>query len=235
MTAPAPAGAATDWALAGERFFAARLAAVDDSALRAPSGLPGWTRAHVAGHVARNADALVNLAEWARTGVERPMYPDPDARRRGIEEAAAQPAARLRADVAESASRLARVWAALPADSWQTPVRSALGRAIPLVETVWMRVREVWVHGIDLRGDGRFDELPPGLVDALVTETVDILTGRGAPAVELVPTDRPAAWRLGGGVPTSSVTAPAHRLLGWLVGRSTPPGLGPTPALPGWL
>ena len=36
-------------------------------AFRAPSALPGWTRAHVLTHLARNADAMVNLLTWART------------------------------------------------------------------------------------------------------------------------------------------------------------------------
>jgi maleylpyruvate isomerase len=34
----------------------------------APSALPGWSRAHVLTHVARNADAMINLLTWARTG-----------------------------------------------------------------------------------------------------------------------------------------------------------------------
>ena len=39
----------------------------------APSLLPGWTRGHVLTHVARNADSLVNLLTWARTGVVTPQ------------------------------------------------------------------------------------------------------------------------------------------------------------------
>ncbi|MEU4755514.1 maleylpyruvate isomerase N-terminal domain-containing protein, partial [Micromonospora tulbaghiae] len=40
----------------------------------APSLLPGWTRAHVLTHLARNADGFVNLLTSARTGEEIPMY-----------------------------------------------------------------------------------------------------------------------------------------------------------------
>jgi maleylpyruvate isomerase len=53
---------------------------LDDAALRAPSLLPGWTRAHVLTHIARNADGLVNLVTWARTGEETPMYASTQAR-----------------------------------------------------------------------------------------------------------------------------------------------------------
>ena len=58
---------------------------IEDGDLRAESLLPGWTRAHVLAHLANNADALVNLLTWARTGVETPMYASPEAREAGIE------------------------------------------------------------------------------------------------------------------------------------------------------
>ena len=51
------------------------LAEVDrltDEALRAASALPGWTRAHVVGHLVRNAEAPIRLTTGARTGVDGP-------------------------------------------------------------------------------------------------------------------------------------------------------------------
>ncbi|MEU8615746.1 maleylpyruvate isomerase N-terminal domain-containing protein, partial [Actinoplanes sp. NPDC048791] len=50
---------------------------LEDSAMSAPSALPGWTVGHVLTHVARNADAYTNLLTWARTGVETPAYASP--------------------------------------------------------------------------------------------------------------------------------------------------------------
>ena len=41
---------------------------IDDEDLRAPSLLPGWTRAHVVAHLARGADALRNLLIGVRSG-----------------------------------------------------------------------------------------------------------------------------------------------------------------------
>ena len=41
---------------------------VRDEHWRSPSRLPDWTRGHVATHLARNADAIRRLVEWARTG-----------------------------------------------------------------------------------------------------------------------------------------------------------------------
>src|SRR5512145_2600597 len=58
---------------------------LDDDTVRLPSLCPGWTRAHVLTHVARNADALTNLLTWASTGVETPMYESAEARAADIE------------------------------------------------------------------------------------------------------------------------------------------------------
>ena len=51
--------------LATQRLLdAARV--LPESELRAPSLLPGWSRAHVLAHVARNADAMRSLLTGAR-------------------------------------------------------------------------------------------------------------------------------------------------------------------------
>ena len=73
------------WVDTGTALFLETVAGLSDTDLAAPSGLPGWTRAHVAGHVARNADALGNLVTWARTGVETPAYASPEQRAADIE------------------------------------------------------------------------------------------------------------------------------------------------------
>ncbi|WP_275562766.1 maleylpyruvate isomerase N-terminal domain-containing protein [Streptomyces sp. 5-6(2022)] len=64
-----------------------------------PSALPGWSRAHLVAHVARDADALVNLLNWARTGVDSSMYASADQRAREIEEDARRRPEDLRAEL----------------------------------------------------------------------------------------------------------------------------------------
>ena len=39
---------------------------------------PGWSRRHVVAHVGYNARALTRLVEWAKTGIETPMYASAD-------------------------------------------------------------------------------------------------------------------------------------------------------------
>ena len=42
--------------------------------------LPEWDRCSLVAHLARNADALGRLLNWASTGVENPMYSSPRQR-----------------------------------------------------------------------------------------------------------------------------------------------------------
>src|SRR5690606_41518642 len=105
-----------------ERLLGA-LGTLDDSDLRAPSRLPGWSRAHVVSHLHFNAEALRRLADWARTGVENPMYPSAQRRDAEIEEGAGLPPAELRALVRTSAAALCRT----PADLLYAAMSRAVG------------------------------------------------------------------------------------------------------------
>ena len=76
----------------GTTIFHAALDGLSDQALAAPTALAGWNGTHVVAHVAANADALVHLADRARTGVETPMYSSPGKRNADIETGALLPA-----------------------------------------------------------------------------------------------------------------------------------------------
>src|SRR5919197_4025618 len=93
------------WADEGQQRIDDSVAGLTDGDARAASRLAGWSRGHVLTHLARNADALVNLLTWARTGVERPMYVSSDQRDADIEAGAGRTADELRADLRESAQR----------------------------------------------------------------------------------------------------------------------------------
>ena len=72
------------------------------------SGLPGWTRRHVAAHLAANADAVGNLVHWAATGERTPMYSSPEQRAADIERGSTPHGDELRAWFDASAARLCR-------------------------------------------------------------------------------------------------------------------------------
>ncbi|MEJ7691171.1 MAG: maleylpyruvate isomerase N-terminal domain-containing protein [Nocardioidaceae bacterium] len=104
---------------------------LDNDEVRAASLLPGWSRGHVLTHLARNADAMVNLVSWAHSGTETPMYASRDKRDADITSGAVRSAAALRADVRESHEQLLRAMAELSDEQWATSIR--WGRARPLV------------------------------------------------------------------------------------------------------
>jgi maleylpyruvate isomerase len=223
----------------GEQFAAATVRQIPDADLCGPSLLPGWSRAHVIGHLARNAEALARLAAWARTGVETPMYRDREQRAAEIQAASALPAGVLRRNLDRTAKDLERALDALDGQSWHAQVRSALGRTIPAAEIPWMRVREVWLHAVDLDADARLEDLPAEVVDALLDDVTATLSARdGCPAICLEPADRDRRWQLGRG-DGAVARSTAAGLLGWLTGRDrdvqiTSPD-GSLPAVPRWL
>ncbi|RJL24809.1 maleylpyruvate isomerase family mycothiol-dependent enzyme [Bailinhaonella thermotolerans] len=226
-----------EWCERGTAFFEGCLRALPDAALDAPSLLPGWSRRHVAAHVAFNARALGRLLHWARTGEETPMYPPGDARDREIEEGARLGAPALRRLVAETAGDLAAAVRDLPEAAWANGVRTRTGIPVPAAAVPWMRTREVWIHAVDLGGGATFADLPPDLLDALID---DVISGWGnPPALVVAPSDRPWDRRTGpAGAAPVTVTGTAAALAAALTGRdisgvASPDG--PVPTLPGWL
>jgi len=231
---PAPEEALS-WMRDGEAHVLGYVAQLDDAALAAPSQLPGWDRAHVVGHLARNADALQNLVTWARTGIETPMYPSVEARAGGIEDAAAQDGDTLRSDVVAASERLMAALDALAGETWDAPIRTARGRPITAAEIPWMRVRENWVHAVDLGTGATFADMPAGAVDRLVDEVAGGLAGReDCPRVTLTAADRDPArrWTIGPeDGDATEVSGAAAGLLAWLIGRDP----GDYPPVPPWL
>ncbi|WP_436699958.1 maleylpyruvate isomerase family mycothiol-dependent enzyme [Nocardioides sp. BYT-33-1] len=182
------------WMRQGQQLFDATAARLDAAACAAPSLLPDWTRGHVLAHVAANADALLNLAHWARTGTETPMYTSPDQRAAGIERGAMLPAADLTAWQTRSATALATALDALSEDQWAHAVRTAHGRTVPATQIPWLRAREVMIHAVDLDTGTTFADLPTDFLDALVA---DITAKRGGAPDVAGPLPEVAAWLAG--------------------------------------
>ena len=169
------------WMEEGTRVLLGVLDGLPDDALDAATELPSWSRRHVVAHVHYNAEALRRLASWARTGTPSPMYASREQRDEEIEAGSRLPAAELRALVHGSAEALAEDLRELPDDAWKNEVVTAQGRTVPATEIPWMRTREVWIHAIDLNAGVGFDDLPPGLVRALIDDIVTkrVASGQG--------------------------------------------------------
>jgi maleylpyruvate isomerase len=189
------------WARRGTAYFARKLRELRDDALTAPSLLPAWSRAHVIAHVGYNARALARLVEWARTGVEMPMYESAAARVAEIELGSTLPPRALRNLFDHAEVHLNVEWRDLTDEQWDAVVG---GTAIR--ETPWMRAREIWIHAVDLDNGGSFLDMPADFLDRLTPELAE---EAGLPAVPTVgdPADV-ARWlasrgalRLGGALP----------------------------------
>jgi maleylpyruvate isomerase len=230
-----PSGAYLGWLREGTELMHSAARQAED--LGIPSGLPGWSGRHLVTHVARNADALGNLLHWARTGVETPMYAAPQQRIADIEAGALRQDGQIRADLEASSARLEAAIAGMPRTCWQVIVRTARGRQVAVAEAVWMRIREVWVHSLDLRVGVTADAFPDALVGELLDEVArDLGRKDGCPLLLLQASG--GSWQLGPGRAAQVVSGRPTSLLTWLTGRSRGADLAsaqPLPALPDWL
>jgi maleylpyruvate isomerase len=123
---------------------------IAEADLREPSLLPGWTRAHVLSHLARNADALRNLLVGARSGQERLAYASAEARETDIKNGTYLTAKELMADLADSAMAFRTISRQLPDGAWQFPVRILDSAPSPAGELLTRRLVEVELHHCDL-------------------------------------------------------------------------------------
>lgn len=229
------------WAYDGAAHLRALMARMGEDAFAAPSGLPGWSRAHVLSHIARNADAMANLLDWARTGVPTPAYASAAQRDADIESGATRSPAEIREDVEASSDRLAAVVREMPEGAWAARVTHPSGE-IDAADVPWFRAREMWIHAVDLDVGATFGDLPPPMLLALVDDVVAALSLRdGCPALHLVASDDGRGWSLGpAGDDVPTVTGRLAGLAAWLLGRSrgrdlrTADGRRPPP-VPRWL
>ncbi|MFJ8128564.1 maleylpyruvate isomerase family mycothiol-dependent enzyme [Streptomyces hydrogenans] len=226
------------WVLIGTELVSDAVTGLDDTGYAAPSALPDWTRAHVAAHVAANAEALANLVHWAATGDPTPMYASPEERAAGIERGRALPAPALTAWLRRSADALAARMDALTEDHWRHEVVTAQGRTVPATELPWMRAREVCVHAVDLATGTTFADLPADFLTALCDDVTAKRAAAPGPAVTLRATDTGATWELPGDGEPVPVTGALHALTAYLTGRGAAPRAAdgpPAPALAAWL
>jgi maleylpyruvate isomerase len=249
------------WAGDGAAHLRGLMTRMADAAFPAPSLLPGWSRAHVLTHLARNADAMINLLEWARTGVPTPAYASREQRDHDIETGAGRSAAAIRDDVLRSSDRLAVAVRAMPAAAWSARVGGSGGDTVPASDIPWIRAREMWVHSVDLDVGASLADAPtPMLVALLDDASHSIGATPQCPPVALVATDLDRRWALGAGatgaehaglssaidhtpaadVRRVEVRGTAAGLATWLLGRSKGRDLrtgdgSPLPIPPRWL
>lgn len=198
---------------------------LDDDAWHAPSLLPGWSRAHVATHVARNADALRLVISATLAGDETPWYTSDAARFNEIERGAERGGMDLHVDLDTSAGELARLCDRV--EDWTVPAKLR-GGEFPLSVVTLIRLQELTLHHLDLDCGFTWEDIDvvPGtwLLQWLLLLMRD---DDSLPAVDLT-SDAGEQASLGGVGERISVTGPDPALWAWLAGRTAGEGLAGT-------
>ena len=194
---------------------------VTDDQWRAASRLPGWTRGHVATHIARHADALVRLTQWARTGERQDMYPSSEYRANEIETGSGRPGLDLQIDLDTSAGRLSSAFEELDAvEAWDAVVEMRGGIKVPARLLPLARLLEVVIHHVDTDIGYEIADIDTQTADWLLEWCAFRLRDReNFPKLELSSDSGLTAAVGTVGKPVAVSGSSAH-LLGWLLSRT---------------
>jgi maleylpyruvate isomerase len=194
---------------------------VADEQWRAPSRLPDWSRGHVATHIARHADGLCRLTEWALTGERQDMYPSPEHRASEIEVGAGRSGLDLQIDLDTSAGRLSSAFEELDAaDAWDAVVEMRGGLQVPARLLPLARLLEVAIHHVDLDVGYEITDIDTQTAEWLLEWCAFRLGNReDFPRLNLT-SDSGFTITVGSVGNPVAVSGDSAKLLGWLMGRT---------------
>jgi maleylpyruvate isomerase len=204
----------------------ATIAGLGQAQVGAPSLLPGWTRAHVLTHLARNADSNTWMLDGARADEVREQYPGGvTTRSAAIDAGAARPVAEIVADVQRTCGRLEAAYRRMDDAAWWRDTGPTSG-TMKAADGVFSRLREVEVHHADLDLGSGPAEWSAWFVAGETDRRVASLAERLPPgvAVRLSATDTGGSWAAGDAGREMPVSGPSCWVLAWLLGRPVPAG-----------
>lgn len=194
---------------------------VVDADWRARSRLPGWTRGHVATHIARHAEAMMRLVRWAETGERSEMYASSQQRDSEIEAGSGRPGLELQIDLDTSSGELEHAFSTLDeADAWDAGVELRGGLKVPARLLPLARLTEVVIHHVDLDIGFEVDDIEETTAAWLLEWSAFRLRNRDEfPRLDLTSTTGLSIAIGSSGTPID-VSGTNARLLGWLTSRS---------------
>lgn len=204
--------------------------ALSEQAWQEPARLPGWTRAHVATHLARNAEAFIRAIDSVLMGRRGLMYDSDEDRDLAIERGSERRGLELQIDLDTSAGRLNRrfnVLDSVPSDLMVELLPGQLYRAalVPLV-----RLNEVALHHVDLDCGFEVQQIDPA-ISRLLLEWNCLTAQVAGPGVR-IESESGFSYELGSAAPDAIVRGGDGLLLGWLTGRLRPEDALELPAPP---
>jgi maleylpyruvate isomerase len=193
--------------------------ALSDGDWQAPSGLPGWARAHVATHLVDNATAIADVIErvlFGQRGIVWPINPRPSLA--DLERGSRRQALDLQVALDTSAGRLVDLFDRLDVDDWAALLRTPVG-PLPAVAVPLSRLNEVILHHVDLHLGLALTDIDPVVIDWLLAWNARRIGPRlGHLTIRLL-SDDGLDETIGTGVRRIEVRGSATSLFGWLTGR----------------
>lgn len=210
--------------------------AIDEDDWQQLTKLPGWTRAHVATHLAINADTMRGTVEGVLAAAPAPMYTAGAESDALVEQGSAQSALALQIELDRSAGQLNDAFNQLSPQQWDYRI-GLRGGVVPIRYLVLARLAEVVMHHVDLDVGFGLDELDAELARWLLEWTVyRHVPGPDEPAMHITTTSGfEAEVSDPGGRAAILVHGDDAQVAGWLAGRLPPDAvagaaqLGPLP------
>ena len=189
---------------------------LSDAEWQQPSLLPGWSRAHVATHLARGADALSHVLRNTASGRMVPLYANEGQRLADIERGSERSGLELQIDLDTAAGALEEAFAEVV--DWLVPVTLPIGEH-PLAAVTIARLHEVCLHHLDLDTGFASHLIDPVPARWLLQWSCDRLAESAhVPAVD-VRSASGVSESLGGVGERREVTGTDAALWGWVTGR----------------
>ncbi|GAA3855682.1 maleylpyruvate isomerase family mycothiol-dependent enzyme [Tessaracoccus defluvii] len=187
----------------------------------AATSLTGWSRSHVAAHLAEGARGMVRVIRSLHSGIPRRMYDSEAANQRAIELGALADGLDLQIRLDTSASELQAELAALEDDDRLVSLRA--GYQVPAHDIPLARLSEVVLHHVDMGCILEESDLVPGIAEALLAFHVERIGHRDDyPPLRLV-ADEGYIGSVGRPGATTGMHGPSADLLVWLTrGIETP-------------
>jgi maleylpyruvate isomerase len=190
---------------------------LSDDEWQSAAGLPGWTRAHVASHLAQQAGRLTALIGRLLAGEKRLAWPiaEPDI---DLEAGSRRRALELQVALDTSSGQLLETMDRLTPDDWEVRLRTPLG-PLAAVALTYGRLNEVVLHRLDLRLGVTFADLDATIVEWLLEWNALRLRSRLRHGRIHLLSDEGLDLVVGSGAATADVRGVNSSLLGWLTGR----------------
>ncbi len=179
-----------------------------------PSGLPGWTRSHVAAHVVENARGLIRVCGGMTQHRPTRMYDSHAEKVRAIEVGALAGGLRLQIDLDTTASELQTLLPPLEGNTTLVELRP--GYRMPAEEMPLARLYEIVVHSVDLGVDVPHVDSSPHIAEMLLAFEAERIGRRPDLPGMLILSDEGYRARLGADDEFDTVGGPALDLLLWL-------------------